>query len=193
MVRRGSFRRRLAGLLAATALLAACSGGDDGGDAGDGDGAAPVDDPGAPVTIPDDADAGIGYLVLDGEPTLLFVRDCALDPVTDPATGVTTELAVDLDDEVARSVSITRSSFGGDLPTTTDEILVADNGAITLDSTRIDRSGTLLDLRAPGALEPLFEVDGTLIRASGVFGPPGSQDGDPGLVEGSLLLRCPEG
>jgi hypothetical protein len=183
MVRRGSSRWYLTGLVAAGAALGACS---DGG----GDEPPPVD-PDAPVTIPDEVDAGIGYLVLDGEPTLLFVRACALEPVLDPATGVTTDLAIDLDDEIARAVSLTRSSFDADLPTTSDEILVADDDVITLDSTRIDRSGTVLDLRAPGALEPLIEVDGDVVRASGVFGPPGSQEGDAGLVEGSLLLRCP--
>ena len=190
MVRRGSSRWCLVGLAAAAAALGACS--DDGGDDGDGDGAAeaPEEAEGA-VTVPEDADEGIGYLVLDGERTLLFVRACELEPVLDPATGVTTELAIDLDDEISRAVSLTRSSFGGDLDTTTDEILIADDGAITLDATRADRSGTLLDLRAPGVLEPLFRIDGTLVEASGVFGPPGSQAGDPGLVEGTLVLRCP--
>jgi hypothetical protein len=191
MVRRGSSRGCLAGLVVATAALGACSGGGGEDDGASGGAGSPTTDDGAPVTIPDDADAGIGYLVLDGEPTLLFVRSCDLEPQLDEATGVTTELAVDLDDQIARAVSITRSSFGGDLATTTDEILVADDDVITLDSTRIDRSGTLLDLRAPGALEPLLQVDGTLVQARGVFGPPGSQDGDPGLQEGALILRCP--
>ena len=187
MVRGGSFRWPLVGLVVAGALLVACS--DGGGD----DPEAGLVDPDVPVTLPpaDEVDPGIGYLVLDGEPTLLFVRTCELEPVLDPATGVTTELLVDLDDQIARAVSLTRSSFDADLPTTNDEILVADDDVITLDSTRADRSGTMLDLRAPGALEPLFEIDGTLVRVTGVFGPPGSQDGDPGLVEGSLLLRCP--
>ena len=187
MVRRGSSRWCLVGLAAATAALGACS--DDGGDGGDG--AAAAEEAEGAVTVPDDADEGIGYLVLDGDRTLLFVRACELEPVLDPATGVTTELAIDLDDEISRAVSLTRSSFGGDLDTTTDEILIADDEVITLDATRVDRSGTLLDLRAPGVLEPLFRIDGTLVEASGVFGPPGSQAGDPGVVEGTLILRCP--
>lgn len=187
MVRRGSSRGWRTGLVAAGVLLGACSG----GGSADGDGAGTTVDPDVPVTLPDDADPGIGYLVLDGEPTLLLVRACELEPVFDAATGVTTELAIDLDDQVARAVSITRSATGGDLATTTDEILVADEDVITLDATRIDRSGTMLDLRAPGSLEPLLEVDGTLVRAAGVFGPPGSRAGDAGLREGSILVRCP--
>ena len=174
------------GLVVAGALLVACSGGGDDPEEG-------LVDPDVPVTLPpaDEVDPGIGYLVLDGEPTLLFVRTCELEPVLDPATGVTTELLVDLDDQIARAVSLTRSSFDADLPTTNDEILVADDDVITLDSTRADRSGTMLDLRAPGSLQPLFEVDGAVVSASGVFGPPASQDGDAGLLEGSLILRCP--
>ena len=188
MVRRGSSRWHLVGLVALGVALGACSDGADGGD----DDAALVD-PDLPVTIPpaDEVDPGIGYLVLDGEPTLLFVRACALEPVLDPATGVTTDLAIDLDDQIARAVSLTRSSFAADLPTKSDEVLVADDDVITLDSSRTDRSGTILDLRAPGALEPLFEVDGDVVSASGVFGPPGTEAGDPGLLEGSLILRCP--
>lgn len=190
MVRGGSFRGPLVGLVVAGALLGSCSD-DGGGDGDDGATEGTVVDPDVPVTLPEDADPGIGYLVLDGEPTLLFVRTCEMEPVLDPATGVTTELVVDLDDQISRAVSLTRSSIGGDLPTTTDEVLVADDDVITLDASRADRSGTLLDLRAPGALEPLFEIEGTLVRATGVFGPPSSRAGDAGLVEGSILLRCP--
>lgn len=143
------------------------------------------------MTVPDDVEAGLGYLVLDGEPTLLLVRSCTLEPATDPATGVTTELAIDADDAVSLAVSITRSSFAGDLPTTTDEILVARDNVLVLESERADRAGTILDVRAPGALRPLLDVDGTLVTASGVFGPTNSREGDAGLVEGSLTIRCP--
>lgn len=193
MVRRGSFPGRLPAWALLLLLLAAgagCAGGDDQRDAGDG-GAAPTTAERGPVTVPDDVDPGVGHLVLDGERTLLQVRSCALEPTTDPATGVTTELAIDADDGVSVAVSVTRSTFTGDLPTTTDEVLVARDGALAFEAERADRSGTILDVRAPGALSPLLEVDGTRVSAAGIFGPTGSRDGDAGLVEGSLVLRCP--
>jgi hypothetical protein len=164
------------------------SSGDDGN--GEGDGAPTTADAG-PVTAPADTEAGTGHLVLDGERTLLQVRSCALEPTTDGATGVTTELAIDADDGVSVAVSVTRSTFAGDLPTTTDEVLVARDGVLALEAERADRSGTILDVRAPTALTRLLEVDGGLVAAEGVFGPTGSRDGDAGLVEGSLVLRCP--
>ena len=158
MVRGGSSVRWAAGLVALAALVG-CS--DDGGDG------APASTTPAPVTLPpaDEVDPGFGYFVLDGEAILLTVRACSLESELDVATGVTTELAIDLDDSISMAVSLTRSSFGGDLPTTTDEVLVAEDEAIILDSTRIDRSGTILDLRAPGSLELLFDVDGSVVSA----------------------------
>jgi hypothetical protein len=183
MVRRGA---SLAAVLLAASLLAC--GGDDDDDADD---TTPPD--GATVTVPADADPGVGYLVLDGEPYLLTVRDCALDPVTaaDPASGVTTEIEVAADDGVTRNVAITRRTVPGDVPTTTDNITIAVDGEVVAESQRIDIAGNYQDLRAPGVLEPLLAVDDGLVTARGVFGPLGSVNGDEGLVEGSLTLRCP--
>lgn len=191
MVRGGSSPGRRLASVAVVLLVASaagCSGSDDGNSNGDG---APTTADAGPVTVPDDAAAGTGHLVLDGERTLLQVRSCALQPTTDDATGVTTELAIDADDGVSVAVSVTRSTFAGDLPTTTDEVLVARDGVLALEAERADRSGTILDVRAPTALTRLLEVDGSLVAAEGVFGPTGSRDGDAGLVEGSLVLRCP--
>ena len=74
---RGGASRAWPAVAAVLALLgpAACDGG------GDGDPAPTTT--AAEVTVPEDAQAGLGYLVLDGEPTLLQVRSCALEPVTD--------------------------------------------------------------------------------------------------------------
>ena len=184
MVRRGS--SPIAVTFLAGALLLGCGGDDDDGDAGPPTTATPV-----PATLPDDVEAGSGRMVLDGEAYALEVRSCALDPVSDPATGVTTELTVDADDGLGVAVAVTRSSVEGDLRTVTDTITVVDPGGGLTEAQRIDRSGTYLDLRVEGALEPLLEVDGALIRGEGVFGPTGSAVGDPGLVEGGVILRCP--
>lgn len=186
MVRRGS--SSLAAVLAPLLLLvAACSSGSD--DADD-PGIDPVEGAPVSVTVPEDADDDIGYLTLDGRPTLLYVRACQLTPTTDVSTGVTTELAIDLDDSISRSVSLTRSSTAGDAATSTDEVLIADDDAIVLESLRFETGGVFRDLRAPDVGRPMFEIEGDLVHVSGVFGPTGSVDGDPGLVAGALTVRC---
>ena len=189
MVRRGSSRTARSVLLALAATLvgvvvAGCDGDDDAG--GPPTSAEPV-----PATLPDDVEVGAGRLVLDGRAYALQVRSCSLQPVTDPATGVTTDLSIDADDGLGVSVSVTRSTVEGDLRTITDTISVADPDGGLTESQRIDRSGTYLDLRADGAIQPLLEIDGELVSAEGVFGPVGSVAGDPGLVEGGVVLRCP--
>lgn len=164
----------------------ACSD-DDGSD----DSGAPTTGPDVPATLPEDVEPGTGRLVLDGEAFALQVRSCAVDPVTDPATGVTTEIAVDADDGLGVLVSVTRSAVEGDLRTVTDTISVVDPGGGLTEAQRIDRSGTYFDLRVEGPLEPLLAIDGSLVTGEGVFGPAGSVVGDPGLVEGGVIVRCP--
>ena len=173
--------------LALVAAVAACS---DGGD----DEPAPTTAT-TPASLPDDVDAGTGMLLLDGERTLLTVRECALTPVTDPATGVVTELAVDADDGISLAVSITRSSTPGDVPTVTDVITLADqtdpDAPEVTEAERAETGGRYIDLLTEGAISPLLTVDGELITADGTFGPLGARPGAEGVVEGSLIVRCP--
>lgn len=147
-----------------------------------------------PATLPDDVEAGTGRLVLDGEATLLTVRSCVLDAVTDEETGTVTELAIDADDGIALAVSLTRTTTPGDVPTVGDVITVADQVGSTpeiLEAERAETGGRFIDLLAEGALVPLLEIDGELVRGEGVFGPPGARAGAEGVVEGSLIVRCP--
>jgi hypothetical protein len=190
MVRRGwSPARRLA--LASVALLAAgaaCS------DDGDGEEPAPTTDT-TPASLPDDVEAGTGMLLLDGERTVLTVRTCALEPVTDAATGVVTDLAVDADDGISLAVSITRSTTPGAVPTVTDVVTLAEQSdpasPDVLEAERAETGGRYLDLLTEGAITPLLSVDGELITAEGTFGPLGARPGAEGVVEGSLIVRCP--
>jgi hypothetical protein len=179
-----------AGALAAlvAALVAGCS--DD-----DGGGAAPASStttPAAPATLPEEVDPGRGFLLLDGEASVLTVASCELTPSTDPATGVTTELHAVATDAEARTVDVSRSSFTADVPTVTDTIAVADDTRVVAEASRADRDGLLIDLREPNPVGRLLDLDvatGTF-RAAGVFGPAGGGPGDDN-VDGELLLRCP--
>jgi len=145
------------------------------------------------ATLPDDVAPGTGALVLGDEQFDLDVV-CTLDPSTDPATGVTTELAVDGGDQTGTVVSVTRQSTVGDVPTVTDTVAV-EFGDTTLESQRVDAGGQLIDLRLPNPTERLIELvtsdTGSLVRAQGVFGPAQSLADDPANVEGSLIFRCP--
>ena len=171
-------------MLAVALVLAACSGEPSAE-------SRPPSTTSPPATVPDDVGPGEGVLVLGGQATLLTVRACSLEPATDPATGIVTELTLDADDATGTEVAVTRSSFVGDLPTVTETVVVASSDGAALLAERFDRGGTLIDLRAAGAVAPLIEVDGTLVRAAGVFGPPDTADGDVDLVEGELVARCP--
>lgn len=171
----------------ALAGLLGCSS-DDGESADEGP---PSTSEAVPATLPDDVEAGSGQLVLDGQAYVLSVRSCALDPVTDPATGVTTEASVDADEQLGLVVSVTRSATEGDLRTVTDTVSVLDADGELVEASRADVGGRYLDLLVEGALGPLLQIEGDLITGEGVFGPPGARPGDPSAVEGSLILRCP--
>lgn len=170
--------------LAAT-VSAAC--GDDGDDPAAATTTAPVD---VPATLPADIEPGRGALVLDGQLGLLEVTACSFEPVTDPATGVTTLLTVTAHDPTGRTVDVVRSSFDADVPTVTDTVTVSDAEG-TVEASRAETGGRQIDLRAENPVGPLLEVDGDAVRAEGVFGPVGGRPGDPANIDGELLLRCP--
>ena len=177
----------LGGALAVSLL--ACS--DDGGDAADPDDPATSPEDTTPATLPDEVDVGRGAMVIDGNAYVLTVRACDLEPATDPETGVTTELTVDADDGVGTSVSVTRSVTQGDVPSTTDTITVADTAGNALVASRAEVNGRFVDLLAEGALAPMLEVEGDVVSGDGVFGPLGARPGTPGVVDVSVMLRCP--
>src|SRR5690606_22144108 len=122
---------------------------------------------------------------------VVTVRECSLEPSTDPDTGVTTELTVDADDGVGTSVSVTRSVTQGAVASTTDTITVGDVAGNVLVANRVDAGGRIIDLLAEGALTPRLSVDGDVVAGEGVLGPPGARPGDPLVRDVSVLLRCP--
>ncbi len=189
--------RLLAVVVSVVVSGAACSD-DDGDDGGSAGGPPTTADDRAPATLPDEVEPGRGAMVLDGEASVLTVVACELEPSTDDATGVTTELRAVADDGLGRTVQVTRERVAGDLPTVTDSVRVVEDGsgaggAASVVAERVDRDGLLLDLREPNPVGRLLEVDASTgtIAADGVFGPDGSTAEDPGNVDGELLLRCP--
>jgi len=172
--------------IAAVLTLPACS--DDGG-SDDGAPTTAADRP-AP-TVPADVEPGEGFLVLGDRTFLLAVRACALDPFTDPETGVTIELTLDADDNTGTLIGVSRATVQGELATTTETVSVTEVEGEVLEAQRFERDGVVSDLRDSDSAGPLLAVTGNLVRAGGVFGPPGSTAATPGLVDGSLIARCP--
>jgi hypothetical protein len=176
----------LGGALAAALL--ACS--DDGGSADPDDPSATTTDT-TPATLPEGVDEGRGAMVVDGSAYVLTVHACSLEPVTDPATGVTTELTVDADDGVGTSVAVSRTVTQGDVPSTTDTITVSDAAGNSMVASRAEINGRFVDLLAEGALSPMLTLDGEVVSGEGVLGPPGARPGDPAARDVSVLLSCP--
>jgi hypothetical protein len=171
----------------ATALLA-CS--DDGGSADPDDPSATTTDT-TPATLPEEVEVGRGAMVIDGNAYVLTVGACSLESVTDPATGVTTELTVDAADGVGTTVSVSRTITEGAVPSTTDTITVADATGNSMVASRAEIDGRFVDLLAEGALVPMLSVDGDIVSGEGVLGPPGARPGDPAARDVSVLLSCP--
>lgn len=188
-----SSRARVAGFAVAVAIAVALAAGCSDDDSDSPAAASTTAVEAAPATLPDEVDPGRGALVLDGHATVLTVTSCALEPTTDPMTGVTTELVVAAEDGTGLTVDVVRSSFTADVPSLTDTVLVTDETGEELESSRVDRDGLLIDLRLANPVGRLVEVDADagVVRAEGVFGPPGATADDPGNVDGELVLRCP--
>jgi len=117
---------------------------------------------------------------------------CNLAPTTDPASGIRTDVLVTGDDGKGGALSISqRETTGANATTTVTETITYTVGSNTLESSRIALGGTYHDLRDASAAGPLFTVEGDTVRGSGTFGDPGSAAGDPALVTGSVVARCP--
>lgn len=176
----------LGGALAASLL--ACS--DDGGGRDEPEAGGTTEDT-TPATLPEEVEPGRGAMVVDGQAYVLTTGACSLDPVTDPATGVTTEFTADAEDGVGTTVSVSRTVTQGAVPSTTDTITVSDAAGNAMVASRAEINGRYIDLLAEGALVPMLSLDGDEVSGDGVLGPPGARPGDPTARDVSVLLSCP--
>lgn len=176
----------LGGVLAVTLL--ACS---DDGEAADTDDPSGTTEDTTPATLPEEVEPGRGAMVIDGSAYVLTVGACSLEAVTDPDTGVTTELTVDAADGVGTRVAVSRTVTQGAVPSTTDTITVSDATGNSMVASRAEVDGRFVDLLAEGALAPMLSVDGEVVSGEGVLGPPGARPGDPAARDVSVLLSCP--
>jgi hypothetical protein len=147
----------------------------------------------APVA-PTDAEPGTGVLVLGRQSFELRVDECALEPTTDAATGVTTDVSVAASGDGGVRVTAVRRTFTAATVTVTDTVdyIVDDGGGLLAEAERVDSGGRILDLRDPAASGRLLDViDGSLVVAKGRFGDPVARGPGPTDVDGELVLRCP--
>ncbi len=161
-----------------------------GGGGDDGTEGAPPTLPPAP-TVPAEVEPATGVLVLGRASYALRVTSCALAPELDADTGITTDLAVTASGPDDVVVTVVRSSFVADQPTITDTITLAAQAGVRAESRRVDAAGRILDLRDTSATDRLIELDGDIVRATGVFGPVAARGPDPLDADGTLVLRCP--
>jgi hypothetical protein len=187
---------RWCGALLIGGLLAGCS---DGGE--DTEAARPPTSTTAPAsTVPATVQPGAGWLSLDQDPIELEVTGCsgvdasAADPSAqkvyelvatatvdgDEVTVTANEFRSDSRDAVAVSQTVTVSSGEGD-------------AAVGVQARRSFFDDHWLDLNEPAVDEALFERRGDLLTVEAKFGPQGSREGDPGIAEGALVARCPDG
>jgi hypothetical protein len=174
-----------------------------GGDGGDDDGAGPgsTSTTAAPVpTIPGDAEPGTGWLSLEGDAIELQVTTCAgedpapADPTAQRLYELVSTATVD-GDEVTVTASEIRTD-SGDAVTTTQTIAVTSGegeARVGLEAKRSLLDDRWVDLNDPSATDPLLERGGDLVHATASFGPQGSRAGDPRIVPGAFIARCPEG
>ena len=191
------FRRGVV-LAASLVLIASCGGGGD-------DGASPTTSTsqGPPkATIPGSVAPGKAWLALDDDAVELSVARC-----TDTGTGSTstTQTAQKLSELVATGrsgsddITVTVTEFrtdSGDAKATTQTVEIAaqeGEAAVGLTARRSFFNERWVDLNEPSATTPLLERDGDQVIATGKFGPQGSRAGDPGIVDGALIARCPDG
>ena len=187
-------RRWLCSVAAAAVLIAGCSGGDD---------APPEEetlppsttDESVPVTAPpplEPAPRGRGVLSIGGIRRRFDVTRCRVMPAPEGPGAYAPFLLVGLGRTpagVAFRVEVQRYVSGDDPPTVTDLVNYEDSARI-LQSQRVDVGGVITDLRDPDADDRFLRlVDG---RASGrgIAGPPGSREGDEGLVGIALAAAC---
>jgi len=187
---------RWCGALLIAGLLAGCS---DSGD--DTEGARTPTSTTAPAaTIPEAVEPGAAWFSLDQDPIELEVTGCTgADPAaTEPSAQKVFELVatatVDGDE-----VTVTANEFRSDSSdaVTLSQTVTVSSGegasAVGVQARRSFFDDHWLDLNEPDVDAALFERQGDQLTVEAKFGPQGSREGDPGIVDGALVARCPDG
>ena len=152
------------------------------------------------ATIPETVEPGAAWFSLDQDPIELEVTGCTgADPAsTDPSAQKVFELVatatVDGDE-----VTVTANEFRSD---SSDAVAVSQTvtvssgegeDAVGVQARRSFFDDHWLDLNEPDVDEALFERKGDQLMVEAKFGPQGSRKGDPGIADGALVARCPDG
>lgn len=195
--------RRLAGAVVVGALFVACS--DGSSDSVDPDQTSTTGADTTPATLAagslDDPAAGAARVALaSGLDVTLDVVACSVDLGAEPEGEVPAELvAVRAEGETTDGtpvlLDITRFRSEGAATTITDNVTVLEGSEDApvsfVVAQRFEVGGQVTDGRDPDAREPLLRITGDVIRARGIFAPPGAFAGDPGAVEGAVAVACP--
>lgn len=124
----------------------------------------------------------------------LTVTSCDLLPSIDPDTNVTTVFvltATAADSSTPFELDVLRQLTSGAATTTTDTITYSPSTGELLQAQRVELNGAFVDLRHPGVGVPMLDLSDDGVEADATFGPPGSVAGDDGVVDGTLIARCP--
>jgi hypothetical protein len=143
----------------------------------------------APVTVPppvEEPSPGEGVLSIGGLLREFDVLSCDLEPGSDTffVNG-----AGETDGGVPFQVEVQRFVSGQD-PVTTSDLVNYEDTARVLQAQRAEVEGGVTDLRDPQADAPLLEVRRRTVSGGGIAGPPGSREGDEGLVGLSFHVSC---
>ena len=145
-------------------------------------------------------DPGSAWVSLEQDPIELEVTGCsAEDPTsTDPTAQKVYELVatgtVDGDE-----VTVTANEFrtdSGDATTVSQTVTISSgegDAAVGVEARRSFFDEHWLDLNEPDVDEALFERQGDQLTVEAKFGPQGSRKGDPGIMDGAVVARCPDG
>jgi len=144
--------------------------------------------------------AGKGIVVVGPDRLEFEVRGCTDEPGPDDRPEAHRLFLMDGDGtvdgqpfvvETARFESV---GDGSDAPRLTETVRITTGAGDAVQGVKAERSGvdgTWLDLRDPAAEGALIVQEGDVVRAVGTFGPDGSTVGEPNVVAGRLVARCP--
>jgi hypothetical protein len=143
---------------------------------------------------------GTGVVVVGPDRLDFEVRACTDEPAADDRPQAHRVFLMDGDgtiDGQPFAVETTRyesTGPGSEALTITETIRITTGTGEAIEGVEAERSGIggdWLDLRDPEADGALVVQEGDVVRAVGTFGPDGSTEGEPNVVAGRMVARCP--